>query len=268
MSPLRYHQSQTGSLEFTLTLSSLYPSQEDRRLFEIRFRQFVDSDGHAQKIFQLHGDTLAYRSEQLIPRIKDERMPLLMVFGNPASHSVDAGMFFSFEGSGREHRFWKDIMRPTGLFDIPVNRALSPSEQNNLRKKTLLELTYDSPFRLGLCVFISLPSPASGPWSGIAGVRRLLGSGAMKKLVPFERQRVFEASRDFLTPKGVAVTFQKDAWEGLRSEKDPAYGIGRAKSGKLRGSLKNMPRVSLLGVPPTRLAGPCREALSRLLPVT
>lgn len=83
--------------------------------------------------------------------------------------------------------------------------------------------------------------------------------------MPFERQSILKAAKDFLTPKGKVVAFQKDAWEGLRSDDDPEYSIDRAKSGELRGKLKEMPDVFLYGVPPTRLAGPCREALKKLL---
>ena len=36
---------------------------------------------------------------QLIPAKTDKRPPLLLVLGNPATHSVESGMFFSFEGN-------------------------------------------------------------------------------------------------------------------------------------------------------------------------
>jgi len=38
--------------------------------------------------------------------------------GNPASHSVKEGMFFSFEGDKKEHRFWKYILKPAGVLDL------------------------------------------------------------------------------------------------------------------------------------------------------
>ena len=48
----------------------------------------------------LQKDDLVYRTEQLVPEKKDKRPPLLLVFGNPASHSVQAGMFFAFDDDG------------------------------------------------------------------------------------------------------------------------------------------------------------------------
>jgi len=46
-----------------------------------------------------NGDILSYKSEQLVPTKTDKRPSLLLVLGNPATHSVESGMFFSFEGN-------------------------------------------------------------------------------------------------------------------------------------------------------------------------
>jgi hypothetical protein len=87
----------------------------------------------------------------------------------------------------------------------------------------------------------------------------------MSQLESAERERIINYARKFLEPGGVAVAFQKNAWEGLRSENDPPYSIDLAKRGKLIGSLVGMPGVLLYGVPPTRLIGPCRKVLRQLL---
>jgi len=129
----------------------------------------------------------------------------------------------------------------------------------------LLNLRYDSPFRIGLCVFISMPSAPSGPWSGIAGVQKLIGAKAMKELEKEESQRVIECAKKFLGSNGVAVAFQKNAWNGLKSDKDISYSIDDARNGKLKGTLKDAPNIPLLGVPPTRLSGPCSGMLRQLL---
>ena len=61
-----------------------------------------------------------------------------MVFGNPASHSIKEGMFFSFEGNGKEHRFWKDIMKPSGILDLSQDLHLPINKRNLVRKKPAL----------------------------------------------------------------------------------------------------------------------------------
>jgi len=90
-------------------------------------------------------------------------------------------MFFSFEGNKKEHRFWKDILAKAGVLKLSYDENLSVEELNEHRKTQLLNLKYKSPFRIGLCVFISIPSAPSGPWSGIAGVQKLIDAKAMKE---------------------------------------------------------------------------------------
>ncbi|MBU4186348.1 MAG: hypothetical protein KKC23_09170 [Proteobacteria bacterium] len=174
-------------------------------------------------------------------------------------------MFFSFEGDKKEHRFWKHILQPAGIIDLPYDKKLSVSALNKYRKNQLLNLNYKSSFRIGLCVFISIPSVPSGPWSGIAGVQKLIGAKAMRRLEAEESLRVIECAKKFLAPNGIAVAFQKNAWNALRSSKDREYKLSLAKDGKLKGRLKEMINVPLIGVPPTRLSGPCSKMLRQLL---
>jgi len=176
-------------------------------------------------------------------------------------------MFFSFEGDKKEHRFWKHILKPAKILNLSYDENLPVKVLNEHRKNQLLNLDYKSPFRIGLCVFISIPSAPSGPWSGIAGVQKLIGAKAMKELEKEESRRVIECAKKFLTPNGIAVAFQKNAWNVLRSSKDLEYKLTLAKDGKLNGRLKEMTNVPLLGVPPTRLSCPCSKMLRQLLKV-
>ena len=173
-------------------------------------------------------------------------------------------MFFAFGDNGKENRFWKHLLRPAGILDITVEDG-PPVALNERRMKRMMEPDSASPFRIGLCVFISMPSAAGGVWSGVAGGRKLLGSKAMAQVESAERERIIRYAREFLEPGGVAVAFQKNAWEGLRSEGDPPYSIDLAKTGKLAGSLAGMTDIPLFGVPPTRLIRPCRSVLRQRL---
>ena len=261
---LSYQQENSIKLLCELDLKKLFSSPKERDKFDNKWNKFLDSYECNKDIFKRKGDSLKYQSEQLIPTEIDNRPPLLLILGNPASHSVKEGMFFSFEGDKKEHRFWK-ILRKSKALDLPIERNLSVEEQNYRRKRYLLELKYETPFRVGLCVFLSTPSKASGKWSGVAGVQRLIGAKALKELEKEECQRVTECAKKFLTPKGVVVTFQKNAWNGLKSERDIPYRQEDAKNGKLIGTLKGMPNIPLLCAPPTRLSGPCSRILRQLL---
>jgi len=268
---LTYRQTNPGQIKCTIDLSKLVPSQEldsFKRKFKLKWGQFLESDEeYNPKIYKFNEkkQTLTYKSEQLIPTKTDSRPPILLVFGNPAGHSVVNGMFFSSKEDGKENRFWKSIMRVSGILDLSFDPHLSFKKLNSQRKRHLLKLDYDSPFRIGLCVFISMPSAPSKDYSGVAGIQKLLGTKAMRRLEVAERKRVLECSRKFLSPDGAVVAFQKNAWNGLCSENDPKYGIKLARSGKLKGTLIGHSKIPSFCVPPTRYARPCREILRQLL---
>jgi hypothetical protein len=109
-----------------------------------------------------------------------------------------------------------------------------------------------------------LPSAPGGTWGGIAGVQKLIGIKALRKLEQEETSRVVELAEKFINPKGVAVAFQKNAWSSLRSETDPQYSLEAAGAGMLKGTLKGRSDLPLFCVPPTRLSGPCGKALMQL----
>lgn len=264
---LSYHQKDPVKLLCEIDLKKLFPASapKERDRFNNKWKDFLKSDPCNKEIFERKRDLLKYQSEQLIPSKSDDRPPLLLILGNPASHSVKARMFFSFEGDKKEHRFWKNILKPSGVLNLPYNDKLSFEALNESRKKQLLNLKYKSPFRIGLCVYISIPSGASGKWSGIAGVQKLIGAKAMRRLEIEETRRVVECAKKFLSPNGIAVAYQKNAWNGLKSNEDIPYRQEDAKKGKLIDTLKGMPNIPLLCVPPTRLSGPCSRVLRQLL---
>jgi len=257
------------SFQCTIDLSRLFPAPKDRKEFEDRFEKFQDVAN--KKIIKILKDKLIYDSEQLIPTKKDHRPPVLFVLGNPATHSIERGMFFTSEGkNGKEHRFWKNILPKGGIKGLCF-KGLPEDERNDKRRDAMLKLDYQSPYRIGLCVLISFPSNASrdsknelGDYSGIQGVRRLFGSEAFKELVRHERKRVMTLIREFVTRDGAVFTFQSDAWNELRSEKDSGYSISKAKAGKLKGTVAGMnDEIRLFGLPPTRLSRPAGEALKK-----
>ena len=264
---LSYRQTNPIRLLCEIDLKKLLPGPKERDRFDKNWEVFLESDPCNKQIFKLRGNKLTYHSEHLIPIKKDKRPPLLLVFGNPASHSVAAGMFFAFKDNRKENRFWKRILKPAGILSLSFDNNLPAVKLNVFRKKQLLELDYETPFRVGLCVFISMPSAPSGPYGGVAGVRKLLGVRALRRLEAEESKRITKCVKAFIDddPRGKVVTFQKNAWDGLRSNQNPEYKIGMAKDAKLVGGLKDQLKIPLLGVPPTRLVGPTKKVLSKLL---
>jgi len=264
---ITFRQTDPILLECAIDLYQLFETKEERARFDQKWEPFLASDLYNKEIFKLNGNQLNYCSEHLVPAKKDDRPPLLLVLGNPAGHSVAAGMFFAFKSNGKENRFWKNILKPAGILSFSSDENFSEKAMNAHRKKKLLELDYESSFRVGLCVFISMPSAPGGPWGGVAGVRKLIGINALRRLEAEESKRIIKCAKAFIgdDPRGKVIAFQKNAWNGLKSEKDPEYKLDRTKNGTLKGRLKDKRNIPLYGAPPTRLVGPARQFIEEHL---
>ena len=253
---LSFEYFDVGIQKGILDLNLLYSDAHDRTSFEKKWPEFFASDSTHLDIFKREEDDLiVYRTESLIPIQTDGRPPVLMLFGNPASRSVYSGMFFSFEGAHKEHRFWI-ALRNTGFLEFRSNASglqLRWDERNRIRKEEFINLEYQSPFRIGLEVFFSIPSASSHPqWSGVSGLQRLFGREAMHRIAAAEEQRIENIIEKFNYHGGGVITFQRDAYEGVRASDTPAYKLSTALSGALLGKYKHDPRIRLLGAPPTR----------------
>jgi len=248
---LTWKKTKGCTIDCEIDLRVLFEGKDERERFDGKWKEFIASDHDNKKVFR--------------KRNNNKRPPLFLVFGNPATHSVEKGMFFSSKSKGKENRFWKLILNSTDLLDLPFDARQSVEKLNAQRRQSLFNLKYESPFRISLGVFISIPSAPSGKWGGVIGIQKLIGTKALRRLEAAERDRVMECSRKFLTPNGAVITFQKNAWNGLRSNEDPQYSIDLAKAGKLKGKLKDNPDIPIFGIPPTRLIGPCRDVLHQVL---
>ncbi len=208
MNPVRsffaYQQTDPIRPECTIDLGRLFETEEERARFDEKWEPFLHSDPYNESIFRRSGNKLSYYSEHLIPRKEDSRPPLLLIFGNPASHSVAADMFFAFKDNGRENRFWKSILAPAGVLSLLFDESLPVKELNALRLQQLTDLNYESPFRIGLSVFISMPSAPAGPWGGVAGIRKLIGVRALRLLEAEETKRIIKCAKAFIgdDPRG------------------------------------------------------------------
>jgi hypothetical protein len=260
MAIINYRQINDVLLQCEIDLKSLYSDNEIKGFWE-KFQEFKKSHDSHNNIFQFAGQKLFYKSEQLIPIIYDSRPLLLMVFGNPASHSIKSGMFFSHEGDKREHRFWTQILRDSGIGDLSADPNIKADYINNWRKDQLLNLKYNSFFRIGLTVLLTFPSPSSGKWSGVAGVKKLFGAKAFEKLMKKESERVKRLSHEVVDKNGAVITFQKDAWFQLSDDKNVEKYLARSKNSEMISTIDR--KILIHGLPPTRNPVICRRVLKR-----
>jgi hypothetical protein len=246
-----------GIHRYGLNLQTLYRDRADRRRFEHRWCDFAASDPDHADLFRRDDDMLIYPTESFLTRNVDTRPSVLLVLGNPASQSVRAGMCFAFErGSQYEHRFWR-ALRSTGWLSFNEPCLVEPdvAARNAQRRDQLLSGRYQSPFRLGIDVFFTFPSPASTPrWSGVSGLKTLFGSHAFRLIATAERERLAQTIARFMMTPGAVVAFQRDAYEGLRANAAPPYAAPIARDGLLASPSTAGHPVPLFGAPPTRLA--------------
>ena len=95
-----------GNSRYRLDLGELYLDSETLARFKARWDEFVASSADHESLFTREADSIVYLTESFVPREQDGRTPVLLVLGNPASHSVRAGMCFALEkGKHTEHRF-------------------------------------------------------------------------------------------------------------------------------------------------------------------
>jgi len=253
---LAFEDQEPGIQRVTLNIHTLYPEELERKEFLKRFSEFLRSDSIHKDMFSLEGETLIYKTECIIPDKTDKRPPLLFVAGNPASHSVNEKMFFAHEGQEeqrREHRFWRILRKADILTFSSIDNKESLEERGPLRKRALYDLSYCSPFRIGLAVFYTMPSPASKyPWAGVNGLRRLFGVEGLARIGACEKRRMDRIIRDFVSPNGAVMALQKDAYLGLKSSISPNYSLKQASDGTLMGSCECELKVRLFCTPPTR----------------
>ena len=90
-------------------------------------------------------------------------------------------------------------------------------------------------------------------WSGVSGLRRLLGAEAFRMITREEERRIKMLVAKFLARGGAIIAFQKDAYNGVRSPDTPIYNSAQAGQSALLGKYQGSESVVLVGSPPTRL---------------
>jgi hypothetical protein len=254
MALLRFSAIHNGVQTAEISLTEIYDRATFTR-FESRWEAFFASDPAHPAIYQKDGATIHYQTGYFVPNVRDVRPPVLLLFGNPASHSTKIGMCFSYEGNQRKHRFWS-VLKESGFleFDDGSEMAMLDTVSRNAKMKAdFLNLRYTSPFRIGIAPILSMPSTASAPpWSGVGGLYKLFGKRALLMLLAEERKRIAEIVGSFLGEQGVIAAFQKDAYETVRLPESPPYTLDHARANQLTSAYRGNPTIPLFGGVPTR----------------
>lgn len=164
---------------------------EDRQDIKRKLDEFLDEYDNILE-YDGRSNKLIYKTEVLIPKtINNGKLNLLMVLGNPATHSVAEGMLFSYEKTRegkREHRFWR-ALRDCEILKLDRDLENPTPKNNKYKRDCLLKGKYDSDFNIFLLPYFSFPTPASGKYSGVNGIRKIVGKEIFKEMKEFEFQR-------------------------------------------------------------------------------
>jgi len=77
---IRFKKKSSIRLECEIDLDQLFETEKERGRFEHKWNEFLSSNPYNSKIYAKKKNYLSYTSEQLIPRKKDNRPPMLLVF--------------------------------------------------------------------------------------------------------------------------------------------------------------------------------------------
>lgn len=238
-----------GIQRVVLDTKELYPNYEERRRFEARLREFLEVD-ISSEIMDYNDGMLSYLTESVIPTKQDSRLPLLLLFGNPAPNSVRNKCFFAAEKGKREHLFWS-VLEKAGI----ITFKKTSDDINTFRTRSLFDLNYESPFRVGLAVFYSMPSPASDlKWSGVAGLSKLFGARALREITLREKKRVDSLIQEFIgdNPRDAVIAFQKDAYLGVKDGRSQESLVAEEGKWYVIEARCSYSDVRLFRMPPTR----------------
>ena len=111
---------------------------------------------------------------------------------------------------------------------------------------------YDSPFRIGLATFYSMPSGASDEWGGVGGLHKLFGEKAVQEINEHEKSRIEDLIRDSMNSKGALLAFHKEFYTRIKDPQSSPYTKERAMKGELYGVCACDRKVKLFCLPPTR----------------
>lgn len=233
-----YNQVSEGVYNCIIDLSQIYSTKNEIEKFNNRFNSFMPSDKNLLKLIKRTDNIIKYPHKSWIPFQTNERPPLLFLFGNPAPHSVLDDIYFSYEGKGIPHRFWK-IMKEIGIIDIDTNPKTI--------KNDFFKQNYKSSYFIGMDVIFTFPTPSSEKkWSGVQGIYKLFGKKATEKLINHEKLRINNIIKNLNNRNLKIVAMQKDAFEAISNIK---YDIKKAVNGELHVRNNN---IDIWGTPPTR----------------
>jgi len=180
-----------GQYIVTIDLEAWMYSQQILEL-QRKVHDIDQKDPHLHSICGMYDSVISYKSESLFPldtNCDSKKKKVLIILGNPATHSVAKGMFFfsmGKPGAEETHTFWQKLEKP-GL--IQKIRCDDLKEEAEKRKEMIINGSLSNDYLFGFTTFYSFPTPVEGDCKDVAGLRRLF-KPILKQIQDMEYDRL------------------------------------------------------------------------------
>lgn len=200
-----------GHYEVTIDLDA-WLSRKQFLCFQEKISDISKEDPWFGSICTLNKSVLKYRSESLFPeKGNSPKQKVMMILGNPATHSVANGMFFFSKNNGERHQFWGRLDNAGLLEKFECD---SREEEADKRRNFILAEGCESDrYLLGLTTFYSFPTPVTGRFKDVKGVETLF-EDVLDRLQQMEYSRL--VSYDF-SKDAIWVFTQKSSYQYVKS---------------------------------------------------
>ncbi|MDW7774690.1 MAG: hypothetical protein SCH71_17550 [Desulfobulbaceae bacterium] len=213
-----FYQVKNGDYSVEVNLNNLFTGNQDHLNSFYKHYDFIAyEDKDFKSLVSLVDGILRYESETVLPLIEDDFKPrVLLVFGNPATHSVKHGMFYFSMGGDNfyRHGLWGKLLKAGLVSEVKSNTTdnyQARKKEANLRKLMILAGKSSDNYLVGLTTFYSLPTPGSfdSEYSGVAAVEKLFRP-VLDTVARAEVKRI----QSYPFTRGATVVFtQKSSYE-------------------------------------------------------
>jgi hypothetical protein len=214
---IKYSEISDGQYTVTIDLRNLQ-NKIDLYKFKMKLKEISnDCAEDISGIYKFDGNKLYYKSETLLPQEGCGNQPkVLIVFGNPAFHSVKYGMFFFSKANNHRHGMWGKLQKANLIKTVRFsddNLFLARKKEAEERKKLISAGKASEIFTLGMTTFYSFPTPVEGRFRDVQGVEKLFRPVLEDIIIPFEVHRILKYA---FTQDAILVFVQKSSYEAFK----------------------------------------------------
>jgi len=195
-----------------------------------KIKEALHKESEFNGVYCIDRNNFKYESETILPLDAEDtgKQKILMVFGNPAIHSVEKGMFYfsktpKFNKDKQrdeysKHQMWGKLEKAGLIKNVDAKGMESLDKRKkeaDARRELILKGKTCDQYLLGLTTFYSLPTPVTGYYRNVEGVKRVFGKTMLPEIQEQEIKRIF--SYEF-AKEALLIFVQKSTYEIFKSK--------------------------------------------------